>query len=86
MAKDEKQDTEDGGLPWWAYPLAAPLVPPALVLGLFQLPTMAFAAATIRPAVKIENSFLGILYALLLALICIASFAWPFVVIYLLPL
>ncbi len=84
--KDQPKETEteesSGGLPWTVYPLAPFVIIPAVILGLWQLPTIGFAAATIRPAIKIESTFWGFSYALLLALVIIASFAWPFAVIY----
>jgi hypothetical protein len=83
---EPEEQESGGGLPWTVYPFAPFVVIPAVVLGLWQLPTIAFAALTIRRAVKIESKFWGLLYSIFLALLFVASFAWPFVVIYLLPL
>jgi hypothetical protein len=70
------------GLPIWVYFLAPLVVISALVLGLWLLPAIVFAAATIRSAIKIESTFWALSYAVFLGLLCIASFAWPVLVVY----
>ena len=70
------------GPPIWVYLFAPFLVVSAVILGLWQLPTIAFAGITIRPALKIESTFWALSYAVFLGLLCIASFAWPVLVVY----
>lgn len=70
------------GLPFWAYLLSPFVIIPALILAIVQLPTIIFAAVTFRWAATFENAFWGITYATFLALLCIASFAWPLALAY----
>jgi hypothetical protein len=82
-AKPEPTPTtelEDGGrsIPWPLYPLAPFVIIPALLLGLWMLPAIIFAALTVRAAVKIQSNAWSVLYAITFGIVFVASFAWPF--------
>ena len=67
--------------------LSAPLVvPAAIVLALALAPAAAFLWLTFEPAVRLNNAFVAVVYALLFTVVLSLSIAWPFLAIYLLPL
>ncbi len=67
--------------------LSAPfVVPAAIVLTLALAPAAAFLWLTFRPAVRLNNAFVAVVYALLFTAVLSASIAWPVLAIYLLPL
>ncbi|MCH8052360.1 MAG: hypothetical protein IIC86_10130 [Chloroflexi bacterium] len=66
---------------------AAPfLLPAAIVLGLLLAPAAAIFWLTFRMAVRLDNAFVAVVYALLFTAVLSASIAWPVLAIYLLPL
>jgi len=71
-------------IPWPLYPLAPFVLIPGILLVLWLLPALAFAALTVRRAIKIQSNLWAVAYASLFALIFVASFAWPFALMYLL--
>ena len=62
------------------------LVPAALVLGIVLAPAAAFLWLTFRPAVRLNNALVAVVYALLFTAVLSASIAWPVLAIYLLQL
>ncbi len=72
------------GIPWPLFLLAPFVVIPGILLGLWVCPAIAFAALTVRRALKIQGNLRAVAYACLLALVFVASLAWPFGVMYLL--
>ena len=62
------------------------LLPAAIVLGVVLAPAAAVSWLTFRPAVRLANSFVAVIYALLFTAVLSASIAWPVLAIYLLPL
>lgn len=71
----------------WTWALVMPvMIPAALILGLLLLPAVVFAWLTYRPAVHAGNALVPVAYGILLATVVAASIAWPFGLIYVLPL
>ncbi|MCI0784436.1 MAG: hypothetical protein J4N36_07520 [Chloroflexi bacterium] len=62
------------------------LLPAALVLGIVLAPAAAVFWLTFRPAVRLDNAFVAVVFALLFTAVLSASIAWPVLAIYLLPL
>ncbi len=62
------------------------LLPAAVVLGVVLAPAAAFLWLTFRPAVRLDNALVAVVYALLFTAVLSASIAWPVLAIYLLPL
>ena len=62
------------------------LLPAAVVLGVVLAPAAAVFYVTFRPAVRLDNAFVAVVYALLFTAVLSASIAWPVLAIYLLPL
>ncbi len=62
------------------------LLPAAIVLGLVLAPAAGVFYVTFRPAVRLDNAFVAVVYALLFTAVLSASIAWPVLAIYLLPL
>jgi hypothetical protein len=54
-----------------------------LVLALWQLPTIAYTAVTIKPAFEMKSDGLLAVYFFALTALFLASWAWPFVAMYL---
>ncbi len=79
-----KDDSTGSGIPWPLYLLAPFVLIPGILLGLWMWPAIAFAALTIRRALKITSNFRAVAYACLLAVVFVASLAWPFGLTYLL--
>lgn len=75
-------ESSGSGIPWPLYPLAPFLIIPAILLGLWMLPTIIFAAFTVRRAVKIKSNRWAMVYGSVFALVFVASFAWPFALMY----
>jgi hypothetical protein len=77
-------EADDTGfsIPWPLYPLAPFVIIPGLLLGLWMWPAIAFAALTVRRAVKIESNAWAVVYACVFGLVFVASFAWPFALTY----
>ena len=83
QTKSAPEDESTGsGIPWPLYPLAPFVVIPGILLGLWMWPAVAFAALTVRRAVKIESNAWAVVYACVFGLVFVASFAWPFVLMY----
>jgi len=71
----------------WTWALVLPLMLPAsLVLGLLLLPAVVFAWLTYRAAVHASNALVPVVYGVVLTAVVAASIAWPFGLIYVLPL
>lgn len=71
----------------WTWIVLAPvLIPPAIILVVCQLPAIIFGWATARFAVGADNGLVPVLYAFVLTAVILAGFAWPFALIYVLPL
>ncbi len=67
--------------------LALPfLLPAGIVLGLLLAPAAAIFWLTFRPAARLDNAFVAVVYALFFTAVLGASIAWPVLAIYLLPL
>ena len=62
------------------------LLPAAVVLGVVLAPAAAVFWLTFRPAVRLDNAFVAVVFALLFTAVLSASIAWPVLAIYLLPL
>jgi hypothetical protein len=77
-----EEESKNGGIPWPLYPLAPFVIIPAILLGLWMWPAIAFGALTVRRAVKIKSNTWAVVYAIVFALVFVASFAWPFVLMY----
>lgn len=77
-------EADDTGfrIPWPLYPLAPFVIIPGVLLGLWMWPAIAFAALTVRRAVKIKSNRWAVVYALVFGMIFVASFAWPFALMY----
>jgi hypothetical protein len=61
-------------------------IPAAIVLGVLLAPAAAFFWLTFRLAVRLDNAFVAVVYALLFTAVLSASIAWPVIALYLLPL
>ena len=71
----------------WTWALVLPLmIPASMILGLLLMPAVLLAYATYRPAVNAGNALVPVVYGILLAAVVAASIAWPFGLIYVLPL
>ena len=77
-------EADDAGfsIPWPLYPLAPFVIIPGILLGLWMWPAIAFAALTVRRAVKIKSNGWAVVYAIVFGLVFVASFAWPFALTY----
>ena len=62
------------------------LLPAAVVLGVVLAPAAAVFYVTFRPAARLDNAFVAVVYALLFTAVLSASIAWPVLAVYLLPL
>jgi len=74
----EIEVSEGTHIPWPLYPLAPFVIIPGILLGLWMWPAIAFAALTVRGAIKIQSNAWAVVYALVFGLVFVASFAWPF--------
>ena len=82
-AKPAPDDESTGfTVPWPLYVLAPFVVIPGVLLGLWMLPAIVFAALTIRRAVKVKSNAWAVVYACAFGLVFVASFAWPFALMY----
>lgn len=75
---EAEAESTGGGIPWPLYPLAPFVIIPGILLGLWLWPAIAFAALTVRRAVKIKSNAWAVVYGCVFALAFVASFAWPF--------
>jgi len=75
-------ESTNSGIPWPLYFLAPFVVIPGILLGLWMLPAILFAALTVRRAVRIKANRWAVVYACVFGLVFVASFAWPFALMY----
>jgi hypothetical protein len=80
--QDVTAEEEGGGIPWPLYPLAPFVILPAVVIGLWLWPAIAFGALTVRRAVKIKSNAWAIVYGLVFALVFIVALTWPFLLMW----
>ena len=78
LPQDGTEEESGGGIPWPLYPLAPFVILPAVVIGFWLWPAIAFGALTVRSAVKIKSNAWAIVYGLLFALVFIVALTWPF--------
>jgi hypothetical protein len=82
---DEAGEKEKSPLefPIWMWPIVPFVAIAGLILAVWQLPTIAYAAVTIQPAFELRSDGLLAVYFVALTALFLASWAWPFVALYL---